>query len=130
MDMSKRRALLQSKMLSKFKLHNNIQIIPFELNLRKEKWLYFNIYKSPFQNSYYFVSILSNLLDFYSNEYENKVVLEVMKHNFCKLAAYERATFEKLHSTVDELLEIFRNFSEQLFLRKSLDYCFCQSAVY
>ena len=66
---------LPSKMLTKFKLPNNIQIIPFELNLRKDKWLFVSIYKPPLQNNQYFVSILSDLLDFYSNEYDNKVVL-------------------------------------------------------
>ena len=66
---------LPSKMLTKFKLPNNIQIIPFELNLRKDKWLFVCIYKPPLQNNQYFVSILSDLLDFYSNEYDNKVVL-------------------------------------------------------
>ena len=66
---------LPCKMLTKFKLPNNIQIIPFELNLRKDKWLFVCIYKPPLLNDQYFVSILSNLLDFYSNEYDNKVVL-------------------------------------------------------
>ena len=64
-----------SKTLTKFKLPNNIQIIPFELNLRKDKWLFVCIYKPPLQNNQCFVSILSHLLDFYSNEYDNKVVL-------------------------------------------------------
>ena len=54
---------------------NNIQITPFELNLRKEKWLFVSIYKPPLQNNQYFVSILSDFLDFYSNEYYNKIVL-------------------------------------------------------
>ena len=62
-------------MLTKFKLPNNIQIIPFELNLKKDKWLFVRIYKPPLQNNQYFVSILSDLLDFYSTEYDNKVVL-------------------------------------------------------
>ena len=83
MDVSSRRggllvyikSSLPSKMLTKFKLPNNIQIIPFELNLRKDKWLFVSIYKPPLQNNQYFVSILSDLLDFYSNEYDNKVVL-------------------------------------------------------
>ena len=66
---------LLSTMLTKFKLPNNIQIIPFELNLRKDKWLFVSIYKPPLQNSQYFVSILNNLLDFYSTKYDNKVVL-------------------------------------------------------
>ena len=54
---------LPSKILTKFKLPNNIRIMPFELNLRKDKWLFVSAYKPP-------------LLDFYSNEYDNKVVLE------------------------------------------------------
>ena len=62
-------------MLTKFKLLNNIQIIPFEWNLSKEKWFFVSIYKPPLQNNQYFVSILKDLLDFYSNEYDNKVVL-------------------------------------------------------
>ena len=62
-------------MLTKFKLPNNIQIIPFELNIRKDKWFFVSIYKTLLQNNQYFVSILSDLLDFYSNEHDNKVVL-------------------------------------------------------
>ena len=54
---------------------NNIQITPFELNLRKDKWLFVSIYKPPLQNNQYFVSILIDLLDFYSSEYDNEVVL-------------------------------------------------------
>ena len=65
---------LPSKMLTKFKLPNNIQIIPFELNLRKDKWLFVSIYKPSLQNNQYFVSIFYDLLDFYSNEYDSKVV--------------------------------------------------------
>ena len=50
-------------------------MIPFELNLRKGKWLFVSIYKPNLQNNQYFVSSLSDLLHFYSNEYDNKVVL-------------------------------------------------------
>ena len=50
-------------------------MILFELNLRKDKCLFASIYKPPLQNNQYFVSILSDLLDFYSNEYNNKIVL-------------------------------------------------------
>ena len=83
MDISSRRggllvhikSSLPFEMLTKFKLPSNIQIIPFELNLKKEKWLFVRIYKPPLQNNQYFVSILSDLLDFYSTEYDNKVVL-------------------------------------------------------
>ena len=83
MDISSRRggllvhikSSLPFEMLTKFKLPSNIQIIPFELNLKKEKWLFVRIYKPPLQNNQYFVSILSDLRDFYSTEYDNKVVL-------------------------------------------------------
>ena len=59
MDVSSRRggllvyikSSLPSKMLTKFKLPNNIQIIPFELNLRKGKWLFVSSYKPPLQNN-------------------------------------------------------------------------------
>ena len=66
---------LSSKVLTKFKLPNNLEIIPFELSLRKDKWLFVSIYKPPLQSNQYFVSILRDLLDFYLNEYDNKVVL-------------------------------------------------------
>ena len=33
--------------LNDFKTPSNIQIIPFEINLRKEKWLVESIYKAP-----------------------------------------------------------------------------------
>ena len=82
MDISSRRggflvyinSSLLYEMLTKFKLPNNIQIIPFELNLKKDKWLLVRIYEPTSQNNQYFVSILSDLLDFYSTEYDNKVV--------------------------------------------------------
>ena len=41
------KASLPSKILSKFKLPINIQIIRFEINLRTEKWLSVSIYKPP-----------------------------------------------------------------------------------
>ena len=45
------KASLPSKILTKFKLPINIQIIPFEINLRKEKWLFVSIYKPPSQSN-------------------------------------------------------------------------------
>ena len=53
----------------------SIQIIPFETNLRKEKQLFVSIYKPPSQSNQYFVDILGDLLDFYSQDYDNKVIL-------------------------------------------------------
>ena len=65
---------LPSRIMSNFKLPENIQAIPFELNLRKEKWLFVSIYKPPLQSNSYFLDTLNDLLDFYSGIYDNKVV--------------------------------------------------------
>ena len=65
---------LPSKILSNFKLPENIQAIPFELNLRKEKWLFVSIYKPPLQSNSHFLDTLNDLLDFYSDIFDNKVV--------------------------------------------------------
>ena len=51
--------------LNDFKSPSNMQIIPFEINLRKEKWLVASIYNAPSQKSKYFLSYLTNLLEFY-----------------------------------------------------------------
>ena len=50
----------------------------------------------------------------------------MMKSNFCKFVVYQRVTSVKLHSATDELLELFRSFSEQLFLND----CFFQGNAY
>ena len=42
---------LPSRIMFNFKLPKNIEIIPFELNLRREKWLFLNIYKPPLQSN-------------------------------------------------------------------------------
>ena len=42
---------LPSKMLTKFKLPDNIQIIPFELKLRNKKRLFIGNYKPSLQNN-------------------------------------------------------------------------------
>ena len=69
------KSFIAVKNLTKFKLPINIQIIPFEINLRKEKWLFVNIYKPPSQSNQYFLDILGDLLDFYSQVYDNNVIL-------------------------------------------------------
>ena len=69
---------LPSRIMSNFKLPENIQVIPFELNLRKEKWLFVCIYKPPLQSNNYFLDTLSDLLDFYSGIYITKWYLEIL----------------------------------------------------
>ena len=69
------RSSFPSKIMSNFKLPENIQAMPFGLNLRKEKWLFVSIYEPPLQSNSYCLDTLNNLLDFYSGIYDNKVVL-------------------------------------------------------
>ena len=53
----------------------DIQCIAVELNLRKQKWLIFSIYRNPSQNLRYFLSHLTALLDYYSENYENIIII-------------------------------------------------------
>ena len=56
---------IPSKMLNGFKIPYNIQIIPFEINLREEKQLVGSIYNAPSHNS----------LEFQRTRYEKVIIL-------------------------------------------------------
>ena len=52
-----------SRRVNDFKTSSNIQTIPFEINLRNEKWLVASVYNAPFQkNKQYFLWYLINIL--------------------------------------------------------------------
>ena len=53
----------------------DMQIMIFELNLRKEKCLVVSVYKSPVQDATYFINWLSQIIDFYSITYEKQVII-------------------------------------------------------
>ena len=59
---------LPSVRLKSFSLPKDIQIIALELSLNKAKWLLLVIYRPPKQNLDYFLSSLSNVIDFYNFE--------------------------------------------------------------
>ena len=69
------KSFLPCNMLIKFKMTNNIQVMLFQLKLWKGKWLFLSIYKPQLQK--YLVSILDDILDFNSNEYDNKGLVGV-----------------------------------------------------
>ena len=85
--------------LNAFKIPSNIQIVPFEINLRKEKWLFASIYKAPSKENKYFLWYLTDLLEFYSTLYgkvivlgdfnievENKAMKDFLQeHTFCNM---------------------------------------------
>ena len=68
------RSHIPSRKLNDFKIPPDIQIIPFEINLRKEKWLVASIYNAPSQKNKYFPWYLTNLLEFHSTWYENFII--------------------------------------------------------
>ena len=66
---------LPSKLLSTHNITNDIQVITFELNLRKEKWIFMCIYRPPTQNNQYFLENFSSIYDHYSSIYDSYVFL-------------------------------------------------------
>ena len=58
---------LPSKLLSTHNISNDIQIIPFESNLRKENWMFMCIYRPPKQNNQYFLENLLSIADHYTH---------------------------------------------------------------
>ena len=63
---------LLSKCLGLVSTRPDIQVVPIEINVRKQKWLMLPIYRPP-QNSGYFVEEISKLIDKCSR-YENVIV--------------------------------------------------------
>ena len=65
---------LLSKYVNLLDIPSDIQVVPIEINARKQKWLILPIYRSPQQNSEYFVAEISKLIDKCSR-YDNVMVL-------------------------------------------------------
>ena len=55
---------------------SDIQMIPVEVNIKKQKWLVIAIYKPPSQCKNYFITELTKILDKCRGSYENTVILE------------------------------------------------------
>ena len=66
---------LLSKLLSTHNISNDIPVIPFGLNLRKEKWMLMCIYRPPKQNNQHLLENLSSIADHYSSIYDNYTFL-------------------------------------------------------
>ena len=60
-------------MFSNYRLPPDIQTIPFEISRRKEKWLSVSVNKPVSLNNHNFCNCVSELWDFYSSIYDNKV---------------------------------------------------------
>ena len=66
---------IHSRTKNDFKLNKDLQIVPVEINLRKTKWMVFSIYRPPKQCLNYFISKLSEIIDFYTRTYENILLM-------------------------------------------------------
>ena len=66
---------IPSRMLNGFGFDKDMQIVPIELNLRKQKWVLFSIYRPPRQNLSIFLSVLTSAIDYYTRTYENILVI-------------------------------------------------------
>ena len=66
---------IPSRRLNTFVFDKDIQVVPFELNLRKTKWVIFAIYRPPKQDLSNFLNILSIALDFYNRNYDNLLII-------------------------------------------------------
>ena len=56
-------------------LLKSIQAFPFELNLRKMKWLVMSIYRPPSQDSEFFLNSLTIILDYFTKAYDNYLIM-------------------------------------------------------
>ena len=53
----------------------DIQAIPIEINIRKQKWLLLPIYRSPTQDPFYFVDNVCRIIDGYALSRENVLLI-------------------------------------------------------
>ena len=67
------RSSIASRLMNLHQLPTDIQLIPIELNLRKQTWLSLALYRPRDQNLSYFIDIISELLDVYAKNYERKL---------------------------------------------------------
>ena len=66
---------IPSKVLKTPDCPSDIQVIPVEINLKKQKWLVIAIYTPPSQCKNYFITELTKMLDKCRGSYENTVIL-------------------------------------------------------
>ena len=65
---------IASRQLTDYKFCGDIQALPIELNFLKSKWLFLPIYRPPRTNLSDFINEISNIIDFYSNKYQNILI--------------------------------------------------------
>ena len=66
---------IPSRQLHCGNLNLPIQEVPFEINLRTDKWLVISVYRPPSQKSEYFFNELDKMINYYSVSYDNHVIV-------------------------------------------------------
>ena len=67
---------ISSRRLSCENLCDSMQaVVPFEINLRKEKCLVISIYRPPSHNSEYFLNNLTKMTDLFADAYDNYLIM-------------------------------------------------------
>ena len=56
-------------------LCKSIQAVPFEINLRKEKWLVISICRPPSQNSEFFLNTLTSIIGHFTKLFDNYIIM-------------------------------------------------------
>ena len=69
------KATIPSRQLFLPKFQFRIQVLPFELDLRKEKWLAISIYRPPLDSLSRFLESLTGIIDFFSSAYDNFIIM-------------------------------------------------------
>ena len=64
-----------SRQLSYGSICNSIQAIPFEINLRQEKWLVIWIYCPPSKDSGFLIHSLTETIDHFATKYDNHLIM-------------------------------------------------------
>ena len=73
-----------------FDLGQQMQILPIEINIRKQKWLMLPVYRPPTQNRTFFMDNIAKMVDEYSADIENALIIgdfnmEVNENNLAQL---------------------------------------------
>ena len=66
---------IPSRQLHYGNLNLSIQAVPFEINLRMDKWLLISAYRPTSQKSEYLLNELDKMIDYFSVSYDNHVII-------------------------------------------------------
>ena len=85
----KKAGIIHNK-LRRLDLHQEMQILPIEMNIRKQKWLLLAVYRPPTQNRTFFMDNIAKMVDKYSADIQNILIIgdfnmEVHKNNLAQL---------------------------------------------